>query len=71
MIQRKNQNIYKDMNNLYIFAMFEFFPASEFKWVGPKNFDSNKYDSVCPNFCLLEVFLFTLKNYVNYIMIII
>ena len=39
MTQSKN-NLYA--NNLYGYAVFKILPTSRFKWVDPKNFDSNK-----------------------------
>ena len=53
------------MDNLYVYAMSKF----EFKWVDPKDFDSNKYSSNSSRCCVLEVILNFLKNYINYIMI--
>ena len=37
--------IYFDENNLCGYAMPTFFPTSRFKWIDPKDFDSNKYSS--------------------------
>ena len=35
--------------------MFKFFPAQTFKWINPKNVDSNKYSSNFSKDCVLEV----------------
>ena len=35
--------------------MFEFLPISEFKWIDPKDFYSNKYSSNNSKGCVLEV----------------
>ena len=41
MTQNRNQNIiYLDTNNLCGYAMSNFLPTVEFKWMDPKEFDS-------------------------------
>ena len=37
--------------------MFKFLPISGFKWLGPKEFDLNKYTSNVSKGCILEVHL--------------
>ena len=46
--------IYLDANDLYGFAMSEILPKGEFKWIYPKEFDSNKYTSSSSNGFALE-----------------
>ena len=41
--KQESKHIYLDENNLYGYAMF--LPTSGFKWIDPKDFDSNKYSS--------------------------
>ena len=45
MNQNKNENIfiYLDANNLYRYTMCKFLPTGGFKWIDPKEFESNKY----------------------------
>ena len=43
------------MNNLYVSAISKFLPASGFKWIDPKEFDSNKNSSNSLKGCVLEV----------------
>lgn len=43
------------MNNLYGHAMSEFLPTCTFKWIDPKNCDSNKCISNSSKGCILEV----------------
>ena len=43
------------MNNLYDYVMSKFLPASGLKWIDPKEFDLNKYNSINSNGCVLEV----------------
>ena len=47
--------IYVDANNLYVYAMSTFLPASGFKWIDSKEFDLNKYTSNSSKGCVLEV----------------
>ena len=44
-----------EANNLYGYAMSKFLPASGFKWIDSKDFDSNKYSSNSSKGCVLEV----------------
>ena len=55
MIQNKNQNIYLEANNLYVYAMSKFLPTSGFKWIDHKEFYLNKYTSNSSKGCFLEV----------------
>ena len=43
------------MNNLYGYAMSKFLPTRGFKWIDPKEFDLNKYNSNSSKGCVLEV----------------
>ena len=45
---------YLDMNNLYGYAMSKFLPAGGFKWIYPKEFDSNNYSRNSSKVCDLE-----------------
>ena len=54
--------IYLDTKNLHSYAMSKFIPTSGFKSTDPKEFESNKYSN--------RLIFNTLKNYMNYIMII-
>ena len=47
--------IYLDANNLYGFATSKFLPAGGFKWIDPKEFDMNKYNSNSSKGCAIEV----------------
>ena len=62
--------IYLDANNTYGYGMSKFLPTSEFKWIGPNEFDLNKYTSNSLKGCVLEVILNFQKNYENYTVII-
>ena len=54
MTQNKDENImYFDVNKLYGYEMSTFLPASEFKWIEPEDFDSNKYSSSSLKGCVL------------------
>ena len=44
-----------DLNTLYGYAMLKSLPASEFRWIDPKNVDSNKYSSNSFKRCISEV----------------
>ena len=43
--QESKHIIYLNANNLYGYALPNFFPISEFKWTDPKELDMNKYIS--------------------------
>ena len=47
--------IHLDANNLCDYAMSEFLPTSEFKWIDPKEFDLNQYISNRSKGCALKV----------------
>ena len=51
-----------DVNNLYGYAMSNFFPTSGFKWVDLKEFDLNEYISNGSKRCALEDDLKYLKE---------
>ena len=53
--QESKHVIYLDPNNLYGYAMFKFLPTSGFKWLGPKEFDLNKYTNNSLKGCVHEV----------------
>ena len=53
--QRSKHIIYLDVHNLYGYAMSTFLPASGFKWVEHKDFDSKKNSSNSLKDCVLEV----------------
>ena len=53
--QESKHIIYLDTNNLYGYAMYKFLPTSGFKWIAPKEFDLNKYNSNISKGCVLEV----------------
>ena len=55
--QESKHIIYLDVNNLYGYAMSKFLPTSGFKWIDPKEFDSNNYTSNSSKECILEVYL--------------
>ena len=52
--QESKHIIYLDANNLYGYAMSKFLPTSHFKWIDPKEFDLNKYNSNSSKGCVLE-----------------
>ena len=66
MTQTKSQNIlhivYVSTNNFYGYAMSKFLPTNGFKWINPKEFDSNKYSNNSSKGCVLEVDLEYLKE---------
>ena len=68
--QASKRIIYLDTNSLCDYAMSKVLPASRFKWNDPKKFNLNKYSNNSSTGCVLEVDHIILKNYVNYIMII-
>ena len=43
--QESKHIIYSDEDHLYSYAMSKFLLTSELKWIGPKEFDMNKYTS--------------------------
>ena len=53
--KQESKHIYLDANNLYGYAMYKFLPTSGFKWIAPKEFDLNKYNSNSSKGCVLEV----------------
>ena len=53
--QESKHNIYLDANNLYGYAISKFLPTCEFKWIDPKQFDLNKYNSNSSKGCVVEV----------------
>ena len=68
MIQSKNQNIYLDTNNLHGYAMCKF--SSGFKWIVTKESDWINMPAIVQRNVFSKLILNILKNYVNYIMII-
>ena len=50
-----SRHIYLDANNLHSYAMSKVLPTSGFKWIDPKKFDLNKYNSNSSKECALEV----------------
>ena len=52
--QESKHIIYLDVNDLYIYAMYQFLPTSRFKWIRPKEFDLHKYTSNSSKDCVLE-----------------
>ena len=55
--QESKHMIYFDTNSLNGCAISKFLPTSDFKWIDPKDFDSNKYSSDSSTDCVLEVLL--------------
>ena len=47
--------IYLDPNDLYDYATYKFFLASDFEWMGPKSLKLNKCTCISSKRCLLEV----------------
>ena len=66
MTQNKNQNF----EEFVWFAMFKFLPTSGFKCIDPKEFDWINILAIVWKDVLLKLILNTLKNYMNYRMII-
>ena len=66
MTQNKNQNF----EEFVWFAMFKFLPTSGFKCIDPKEFDWINILAIVWKDVLLKLILNTLKNYMNYQMII-
>ena len=48
---------YFDANNFNGCALHNFLPTGGFRWIDPKEFDSNKYSSNSRKGCILDVFL--------------
>ena len=46
--------IYLAANNIYGYTMSKFLPTGKFKWINPKDFDSNNYGSTSSKRCVLE-----------------
>ena len=56
MTENENQNIlYTQVQIIYMIILSEFLPIGGFKWIGPKEFDLNKYTSNSSTGCVLEV----------------
>ena len=53
--QKSEHIIYLDANNLYGYVMPKFIPTNGFKWIDPKKFDLNEYNSNSSKGCVLEV----------------
>ena len=53
--QESKHIVYLDTNNLYGYAVSKFLQTSGFKWINPKDFDSNKYRNNSSKGCVLEV----------------
>ena len=66
MTQNKNQNL----EEFVWFAMFKFLPTSGFKCIDPKEFDWINILAILWKDVLLKLILNTLKNYMNYRMVI-
>ena len=49
-----NQNIYTWVLNLYGYAMSKFLPTGRFKWIDPKELDTNKYTCISSKGRVLE-----------------
>ena len=47
---------------MYGYAIFKFLPTSGFKWIDPKEFDLNKYNSNSSKGCVFEADLEYLKE---------
>ena len=50
--QESKHIIYLDANKLYGYAMSKFLPISGFKWIDPKEFESNKYTNNSSKACV-------------------
>ena len=66
MTQNKNQNF----EEFVWFAMFKFLPTSGFKCIDPKELDWINILAILWKDVLLKLILNTLKNYMNYRMVI-
>ena len=53
--QESKHIIYLDTNHLCGYAMSKFLPTSGFKWIYPKAFDLNEYNSNSSKGCVLKV----------------
>ena len=63
----KIHNIYLGGNNLYRYALFEFFLMEGFRYIEHKEFEMNKYACNIPNGCILDVDLEYPKEIYNII----
>ena len=63
----KIHNIYLGGNNLYLYALFEFFLMGGFRYIKPKEFDMNKYACNISKGCILDVVLEYPKEIYNII----
>ena len=52
--QESKHFIYLDPKNLDGYAKSKFLPTSRFKWIGPKEYDFNRYTSNIFKTCFLE-----------------
>ena len=50
--QESKPSIYLHANNLYGYAMSEFFPTGGFKWIDPKGFDLNRHKKKSSKGCV-------------------
>ena len=69
--QESKHMLYFDTNSLNGCAISKFLPASDFKRIDPKDFDSDKYSSNSSTDCVLKVLLEYPKNYLNCVMVIV
>ena len=53
--QESKHIIYLGANNLYAYEMYKFLSASGFKWIYPKQFESNKYACNSSKGCAVKV----------------
>ena len=53
--QESKHIVYLDANNLYGYAKSKFLRTNGFKWLDPKRFDLNKYNSNNSKGCVLKV----------------
>ena len=52
--QESKHITYLEANNLFGYAMSQFLPTSDFKWVDPKEFDLIKYTTNSSKGCVLQ-----------------